>query len=112
MSEIHDAAISGVSQWVDDYLNAQGKDPEAIVLHRSIKMVEEAGEASAALIGYFDANPRKGKCATVEDVIKEHLDVAMSALGLIEHLTENQGFSLEMLDRHIMTVAERAGVVS
>lgn len=106
---LHDACLAGLSQWIDDSLTE--RSPEGIVLHRTMKVAEEAGEVIAAVIGWTGANPRKGQTHDRDDVIAELLDVAVTALGAVEHLTGNQGKSREMLDRKILTVADRAGVL-
>ncbi|MGN6324511.1 MazG-like family protein [Pseudolysinimonas sp.] len=79
-------------------------------LHRLIKVGEEFGESVDAIIGYTGANPRKGYYADVEKVIREQLDVALTALGNVERLTGNRGDSLALLNEHIEYVATRAGV--
>lgn len=79
---------------------------------RVAKITEEAGEATAALIGVTGSNPRKGKTHSADDVVEELLDVAVTALGAVEHLRGNAGDALGLLDEKIMRVAKRAGVVA
>jgi hypothetical protein len=100
------AALVRLSKWIDTGL--ADRDREARQMHRVIKVAEEAGEAVAALIGAWGANPRKGVTHTDSELIDELLDVAVTALGAIEHLTDHAGDSLELLDQHIAMVAERA----
>lgn len=50
---------------------------------RVAKIVEEAGEAMEAMIAYHHVNPRKAR-GSIDDVIKELCDVALSAKIAIE----------------------------
>lgn len=100
--------VVALSKWVDA-ANA-GKDPDLQIWERCGKIMEEAGEVGAALIGMMGQNPRKGVTHTRADVIEELLDVAITALGAVEHLTGNQGTALARLDGKIARVAIRAGV--
>ena len=102
-------ALSDLSQWIDAG-NAH-RDPEAIAWGRITKIGEEFGEVVAAFIGATGQNPRKGVTHTLADVGEELLDVAVTALGALEHLTEHQGLALEHLEQKIIRVAKRAGVI-
>ena len=108
MSEMSQAALTALSEWID--AGNADRDPEALHLHRVIKVTEEAGEVTSAMIGWLGANPRKGRTHDVEDVIEELLDVAVTALGAIEHLDGHDARALELLDDKILRVAERVGV--
>jgi hypothetical protein len=110
MTDLSAAALVALSQWID--AGNAGRDPEALHLHRVIKVGEEAGEVVSALIGWTGANPRKGQTHTLDELVGELLDVAVTALGAIEHLTGHEGTALDLLDRKIVRVAERAGVIS
>lgn len=110
MTELGQAALVGLSQWIDAG-NAE-RDPEALTLHRLIKLTEEAGEVVTATIGALGANPRKGVTNTFEKVLDELLDVAITALGAYEHIDGHQGRALSELEGKIVRVAERAGVVT
>ena len=98
-------ALRRLSQWIDD--GNSERDAEALMLHRIIKVTEEAGEVVSALIGYLGANPRKGVTHVRQDVIDELLDVAVTALGAVEHLTGNEGRSIDALFDKIERVAAR-----
>ncbi len=100
------AGLVDVSVWIDGH-NAH-RDPETQIWGRVAKIGEEHGEAIAALIGMTGQNPRKGVTHNRDDLIDELLDVAITALGAIEHLTGNRGESLDLLDRKIIATAERA----
>lgn len=98
--------LAGLSEWIDAG-NAH-RDPEAILWGRVAKLTEEAGEATAALIGLTGQNPRKGVTHTSDDVIAELLDVAITALGAVEHMTGNRGQALPALCSKVDTVHTRA----
>ncbi|MDF2991879.1 MAG: hypothetical protein K0S37_2393 [Microbacterium sp.] len=110
MTELSQAALVSLSEWIDAG-NAQ-RDPEALTLHRLIKLTEESGEVVTATIGALGANPRKGVTNTFEKVLEELLDVAITALGAYEHIDGHQGRALSELDGKIVRVAERAGAIT
>lgn len=98
--------VARLSRWLDE---AQGdRNPEAITWGRIAKVGEEFGEVVEAFIGATGQNPRKGVTHSMNDVIKENLDVAVTALGNVEHLTGNEGGSLFRLLVHLGRVVERA----
>lgn len=102
--------LAALSRWLDE---AQGgRDPEAVMWGRVAKVSEEAGEAIAALIGATGQNPRKGTTHTYEDVVGELLDVAVTALTAVEHLTGNGGRALDLFHDKVAAVSDRAGVNS
>ena len=102
-------ALVALSEWIDAG-NAH-RDPEAVTWGRLAKITEEAGEVIAAYIGATGQNPRKGVTHDTADVVAELLDVAVTALGAVEHLRGHDGAALDLLAAKIVTVAERAGVV-
>lgn len=106
LSEDAAEALAAISAWVDG--SNGGRDREALLLHRVIKVGEEFGEAISALIGWAGANPRKGVTNTPDDLIEELLDVAVAALGAVEHIDGNRARALGMLESKIIMVAERA----
>lgn len=103
--------ISAISQWIDTSKGYKGIDPEAHIWRRTMKVVSEAGEAHDALCGILGENPRKGVTHTQDDLLGELLDCALAALGAVEHLTGNQGKSMEMLEDKIDFVIDRAGII-
>lgn len=108
-AQVRDALVT-LSRWIDQG-NAH-RDPEAVTWGRLAKITEEAGEVVAAYIGATGQNPRKGVTHAVDDVIEELLDVAVTALAAVEHLTGHAGDAIEMLDGKIVHVATRAGAVT
>lgn len=105
---IAEEALAALSRWIDAG-NAH-RDPEAVTWGRLAKLSEESGEVIAAFIGATGQNPRKGVTATTGDVVEELLDVAVTALGAIEHLTGHQSSALDRLEEKILAVAQRAGL--
>jgi NTP pyrophosphatase (non-canonical NTP hydrolase) len=101
-------ALVALSQWIDAG-NAH-RDPEAVTWGRIAKITEEAGEVIEAFIGATGQNPRKGETHSLADVCEELLDVAVTALGALEHLSDHHGLALEHLEQKILRVAGRAGV--
>lgn len=104
-------ALDQLSAWIDRSNEEQGRTGELLTLHRVIKIGEEAGEVVNALIGALGANPRKGVTNTMEKVLNELLDVAVTALGAYEHIDGHQGRALWELNDKIAAVARRAGAV-
>ncbi|MBB3043915.1 MazG-like family protein [Nocardioides soli] len=102
--------LVALSRWID--AGNAGRDPEAITWGRLAKITEEAGEVISAYIGYTGQNPRKGTTHKRSDVVAELLDVAVAALGAVEHLGDHQGLALLALEDKINAVAERAGVAT
>ncbi len=110
MSEMSQAALVALSEWIDAG-NAH-RDPEAVTWGRLAKVTEEGGEVVAAYIGATGQNPRKGQAHVIQDVVDELMDVAITALGAVEHLTGHEGTALAILDAKIVAVASRAGLVT
>ncbi|WP_329321616.1 MazG-like family protein [Streptomyces sp. NBC_01262] len=108
------ALLHAVSQWLDDAPANRARDREARTWGRVAKVSEEAGEVVSALIGATGHNPRKGTYATMSDVERELLDVAMTALCAVAHLhaaDREQTDVLGLLGDHIHAVAQRAGLL-
>lgn len=70
------------------YLNEKNLVTREELGLRIIKLSEEVGEVSAAWIGYTGQNPRKGITHSKEDVVKELLDVAVTALVAAESIVD------------------------
>ena len=97
-----------LSHWIDDSPANVNRDTEAKLWGRVSKIGEEFGEVVAAMIGATGQNPRKGVTHDLSDVRKELLDVAVTALGAIEHIDEHQGQSIGDLLVFIGKVRARA----
>jgi len=112
MSDFSQAVLVELSKWIDDSPAYVGIAPETAHWRRVSKVAAEAGEAIDALGGWVGENPRKGQTHTLADVLYELLDVATAALGAYEHLTGHKAGALGALDRHIVHVGTRAGLVT
>lgn len=107
MTDATPALLAYLSRWLDE---SQGdRDAEAVLWGRVAKVSEEAGEAIAALIGATGQNPRKGITHSYDDVVEELLDVAITAMTAVEHMTGNESRSLGLFHQKVGAVAERAG---
>jgi rubrerythrin len=62
------------------WLDAANPRTDHEIACRVMKLAEETGEAVAAYIGMTGQNPRKGTCATVDDLASELCDVVITAL--------------------------------
>lgn len=102
--------LASLSAWLDENIRTDLDNP--LTRCRVDKIMEEAGEVMDAYNGYVGHNPRKGVTNGLDKVLKELLDVAVSALGAYEHLTGNQGIALEELMNFIYQVKERADNVA
>jgi NTP pyrophosphatase (non-canonical NTP hydrolase) len=101
--------LVAISDWVD---NANSElSPGEADWSRIGKVAEEVGEVVAAYYGATGQNPRKGVTGTMSDVVEELLDVAVVALGAIEHFTGHSGSALDMLDDKVVRIAQRAGLL-
>lgn len=110
MTDMTVTGLVALSQWIDGSPAYEGLGREAADWRRIAKVAEECGEVVSAYSGSLGENPRKGVTHTVDDVLKELLDVATAALGAYEHLTGNQGTSLAALDAHVEALLRRAGI--
>lgn len=100
--------LADLSQWIDDANLAAGRNPEALTWGRLAKLQEEAGEVVAAFIGVTGQNPRKGITHTMDNVQDEVLDVIITGLAALEHLTGNRGDALQMLFERVEYIKARA----
>ena len=110
MTDATPALLAYLSRWLDE--SEGDRDAEAVLWGRVAKVSEEAGEAIAALIGATGQNPRKGITHTYDDVVDELLDVAITAMTAVEHITGNDAKSLDLFQEKVGAVAERAGVTT
>lgn len=102
--------LAALSRWIDDHPANAARDREAALWGRIAKVTEEAGEVVAAFIAVTGQNPRKPASGSLDDVTKELLDVAVTALAAVEHLRGNDGGALGALDGHVAALAVRAGL--
>lgn len=101
------ATLAELSTWIDNAPANAARSPEAATWGRLAKVAEECGEVVAAYIGATGQNPRKGTTHGMADVCGELLDVAVTALSGVEHLTGNQGHSINYLTGHLDALRDR-----
>jgi NTP pyrophosphatase (non-canonical NTP hydrolase) len=97
-------AIEALTQWLDDNDN-MAWNPELRVALRVAKATEETGEVSAALIGVFAQNPRKGRTAEWSDVEAELCDVIITAMVALRSITPN---AEQLFEENLRRVTTRA----
>lgn len=104
-------SVMTLSKWIDESANNIDQPYGTVLLNRTVvKIAEELGEVADALIGWQGQNPRKGIYASKDDVTKELLDVALTALCAVEFMTDNNGKAMGKLFDHIKANRARAGI--
>lgn len=96
------------SDWLDDN-HPEPDNDSAVTAMRLLKVAEEYGEMVEAYIGWTGQNPRKGVTHTRQDVVCEALDVAITALGVVAHLTGSHDALLRLRER-MLVVFDRVGI--
>jgi NTP pyrophosphatase (non-canonical NTP hydrolase) len=96
------ATIQRLKDWLDEKDNAT---PDKARLLRLLKIQEEVGEVAQAAMGADDANPRKGRSHTWEDVQHELCDVILSSMVALATLTPD---AAKVFQERLDTVAERS----
>ncbi|MGW3103092.1 MazG-like family protein [Streptomyces sp. NPDC001100] len=98
------AALWPVTARIVTTLNTANGTGEHETAMRLMKVVEEAGEASAAYIGMTGQNPRKGVTHTAADVADELCDVIIAAAVALHAFTTRPP---AVLDTKLHAVARR-----
>lgn len=110
--ETERAVLMARMSHIIDHHNRQKGRPHLLRV-RCGKLVEELGEVEEVLVELEESNPRKPPARSSEEALahltRELLDVAVTALGAVEHITGNAGLSPSLLDSHIRAVASRMG---
>lgn len=75
----HEETLAAASRALEIQRERAGIDPATAIDLQALKVVEELGEAVAALIGMVGQNPRKGVTHTEADLLGELFDVALTA---------------------------------
>ncbi|GAA2609083.1 MULTISPECIES: MazG-like family protein [Streptomyces] len=96
------ATIDTLWEWLDANRPVEGREG---VLLRILKLSEEVGEVSEAVIGATGQNPRKGVTHTWDDVQAELCDVVITALVALRTLTPE---AREVFGRHLERVRKRS----
>ncbi|WSQ08610.1 MazG-like family protein [Streptomyces sp. NBC_01231] len=96
------STIDDLYAWLDANSPVDG---QAGLLLRMLKLSEEVGEVSEAVIGALGQNPRKGVSHTWEDVQGELCDVVITALVALRTLTPD---TRDVFTRHLARLRERS----
>ncbi|MFC7893301.1 MazG-like family protein [Streptomyces sp. NPDC057381] len=96
------ATIDALWKWLEADQPVGGREG---LLLRMLKLSEEVGEVSEAVIGATGQNPRKGVTHTWDDVEAELCDVVITALVALRTLTPD---TRAVFDRHLARVAKRS----
>ncbi|WP_415950672.1 MazG-like family protein [Streptomyces sp. KLOTTS4A1] len=99
--------VERLTQWLDDTEDSRDDNrpaPEVLLL-RLLKISEEVGEVSEAVIGATGQNPRKGTTHTWDDVRSELCDVILTAMVALRTLTPE---AEAVFGKHVQKVAERS----
>lgn len=90
--------VRQVTKWLDE----NSKVDDATNLLRIMKVAEEVGEVTAAVIGVTGQNPRKGFTHTWDDVRTELCDVILAAMVALHSLGGNaeETFKAHVRQRH------------
>jgi hypothetical protein len=83
------------------WLDAAHPRTEHEIACRVMKLAEETGEAVAAYIGMTGQNPRKGICASVDDLASELCDVVITALIALASITPGTADAEACLQAHL-----------
>ena len=94
--------IEEIVRWLDD---SSTLAPETEKLLRIMKLTEETGEVTQAVIGTLGQNRRKGVTHTWEDVQAELCDVIFTAMVALTTLTPD---ARGTFDGHLARVAARS----
>lgn len=100
--------VRQVTKWLDDNSKVDGSTN----LLRIMKVSEEVGEVTAAVIGVTGQNPRKGLTHTWEDVRTELCDVILAAMVALNTISEwpEDIFADHVKQRHTRILALKSPV--
>ncbi|GGZ70713.1 hypothetical protein GCM10010389_05270 [Streptomyces echinoruber] len=94
--------IDALYAWLTAHRTRGGHED---LLLRLLKLPEEVGEATAAVIGALGHNPRKGVSHTWQDVEAELCDIAVTALVALRMLTPD---ARDVFAHHLDRVTRRS----
>jgi NTP pyrophosphatase (non-canonical NTP hydrolase) len=100
------ADVGAITAWLDTSNPASPHEDSMRVL----KLVEEAGEAAAAYIGMVGQNPRKGVTHTMDDLLNELADVALTALCAMQHFTQDTAVTRGVLASKVAAIMARSDI--
>ncbi|MBR8641322.1 MazG-like family protein [Streptomyces tuirus] len=96
------SAVDDLWEWLETNRPVEGREG---LLLRILKLTEEVGEVSEAVIGATGQNPRKGVTHTWDDVRSELCDVVITALVALRTLTPD---ARGVFARHLERVTRRS----
>lgn len=100
--------LAEVDIWLDEYVSDDYKEqPLAQDWARISKVIEELGEAIAELILYTGQNPRKGRRAKPDAMLRELADVALTAILASLHFTKDADTVCALLAGKVEHITER-----
>jgi hypothetical protein len=101
--------IRNVDLWLDaEVAGEYAAAPLGQDWARVAKAAEEVGEAIAALIAMTGQNPRKGVCGTLDELLGELADTAMTAIFAIQHFTKDETRTAAVVVAAMEKAAKRA----
>lgn len=100
--------IRYVDLWLDEEVPAHYQGTLAQDWARISKIGEELGEAIQAFIGFTGQNPRKGETHTMDQVLNELADTALTAIFAMQHLTKDDHEVREILRNKQAFIYRRA----
>jgi rubrerythrin len=83
------------------WLDAANPRTDHEIACRVMKLAEETGEAVAAYIGMTGQNPRKGTCATRDDLASELCDVIITAMVALATIAADAADAETVLQTHL-----------
>jgi hypothetical protein len=83
------------------WLDAANPRTDHEVACRVMKLAEETGEAISAYIGMVGQNPRKGTCATLDDLAAELCDVIVTAMVALATVTGDAAGAETRMQQHL-----------
>jgi len=89
--------------WLDGHHRENDLAPEVIRLLRVLKLSEEVGETTQAVIGALGANPRKGTTHKWSDVEHELCDVIITAMVALTTLNPDARMVFAERLEHVAT---------
>ncbi|KUL53478.1 MazG-like family protein [Streptomyces sp. NRRL S-1521] len=96
--------VDRLHDWLESH---NRRAPREALLLRMLKLSEEVGEVSEAVIGAMGQNPRKGASHTWDDVRAELCDVIVTAMVALRTLTPD---AEAVLAAHLRRVADRSEI--
>lgn len=106
-SGVTDKLIENAMRCRDQIIARSPLTGDAALLGQALKVQEEAGEMAEAMLGVLGQNPRKGFSHTRDDLLKEIIDVILTAAVLAVSIEGGPAFAAR-LDERLDFLAARA----